>query len=79
MFIIFDSSNQIFDRLIKSTKSEQNSDSFNFRDHLPPINPFKYVGRRNINSSVLNSNTFRQTNDRYPTYGIDIPESCILS
>jgi hypothetical protein len=42
MFIIFDSSNQIFDRLIKSTKSQQ-------------------------------------TSDRYPTYEIDIPESCILS
>jgi hypothetical protein len=61
MFIIFDSSNQIFDRLIKS---QQNSDSFNFRDYLPPMNP--------------HSNTLKQTSDRYPTYEIDIPKSCIL-
>jgi hypothetical protein len=54
MFIIFDSSNQIFDRLIKSIKPQQTSNTFNFRNYL-----------------------HRNMNDRYPTYGMDIPGSCM--
>jgi hypothetical protein len=71
MFIIFDSSNQIFNRLIKSQKSSNNLDS---RDY-----PLRYVERRNINTSVILRQTSENLDDdRYPTYGMDIPGSCIL-
>jgi len=55
MFIIFDSSNQILDRLIKY---------------------------RNVNEVQLNTEMHKRINvilhDRYPTYGMDIPGSCML-
>jgi hypothetical protein len=73
MFIIFDSSNQILDRLIKS---RQTPHEFNFPDS---DNSRKY---RNVNEVLLNTEMHKRINgilhDRYPTYGMDIPESCML-
>jgi hypothetical protein len=54
MFILFDSSNQILDQLIKTKKSRPTS---------------------NINALTMNMPK-RVTDDRYPTYGMDIPDSC---
>ena len=70
MFIIFDSTNQIFDHLIQITKTPLTTKSFSVREHMrenfPCHHPLRYIGRRAIQS----------TDDRYPTYGIDIPNSC---
>jgi hypothetical protein len=58
MFIIFDSSNQLLDQLIKTN--------------------IQYVGRRSITALPMSlEKRFNvPTDDRYPTYGMDIPNSC---
>ena len=60
MFIIFDSSNQLFDQLIKTKKKSNQQNS-----RLSP-NPMGFIGRQVVPIS----------DERYPTYGMDIPNSC---
>jgi hypothetical protein len=71
MFIFFDSSNQLLDRLIKTKKTPPTSNQRNFR--LRP-NSFKHIGRRSI--TALPMGMEKRIDDRYPTYGMDIPDSC---
>lgn len=68
MFVIFDSSNRVFDRLITTTTTKPFNIRQHIRENFPPGHPVRYLGRRAIQPV--------HSEDRYPTFGIDIPNSC---
>jgi hypothetical protein len=83
MFILFDSSNQVFNRLIKARKPQQSNhipNTFNPHKIINSANPLRYLDLQSLALKKTESNTTiqSQTNDRYPTYGIDIPDSCMF-
>ena len=71
MFVIFDSSNQLFDSLIRTKKSQLTTKSLTVRRNLPVNNPLKYIVRR-----AIRSKSSTNADERYPTFGMDIPNSC---
>lgn len=81
MFVIFDSTNQLFDSLIQMKTSQLSTTKpLTFRQHLreslPIDNALKHLVRRAIKSKSISSTNL---DERYPTYGMDIPKSCLPS
>ena len=69
--MIFDSTNQVFDSLIQTKKHQLTTKSSTLRQTRSGNSVLKHLVRRAIDSKSRTNQ-----DDRYPTFGMDIPKSC---